>query len=292
MEEEKNPKIEPDTGTAQETEASKKKKRSAVLERLIRYIALAVAACTFTYAAYSLTKTYLEYKEGDDVYENVKDMFLQEVEEEQEQEKGGEQVAVANKEKKWVFDFAKLEAINPDARGYIKQDNSRINYPIMQGTDNAYYLSYTFDRTYNRNGSIFVDCAIKEGLNARNSVIYGHNMWSDSMFGTLVEYQKKEYLEKNPTFDVYIGNKHYIYYVFASFECEAEGDSVYQHQFATDEEFVQWQQKQRARSYYTVDTVPELTAEDQILTLSTCTTRDDKSKRVIVMCVRGEQVID
>ncbi len=269
------------------------KKKAVRIYNIVRIVALVIAAGTFTYASYSLTKTYLDYQEGDAVYEDVQDLFIQEADDGGSGSQGGSQsVNINDSEEKWVFDFDKLVAINPDARGYIKQDNSRINYPIMQGKNNDYYLHYTFNGTYNRNGSIFLDYEIEEGLNAQNAVVYGHNMWTNTMFGTLVKYKNKDYYEENPTFDVYVGSKHYIYYVFASFECNAVGDDVYQYRFATDEEFEAWQKKQRARSYYQVESVPELTADDYILTLSTCTTRDDKSKRVIVMCVRGEEMVD
>jgi sortase B len=267
-----------------------KKKKQALIYNSVRYVAMAIAACTFTYASYSLTKTYLEYKEGDDVYEQVQNMFLEDVDSGETQEDGKE-ISVTDNEKKWVYDYDKLVAVNPDAKGYIKQDASRINYPILQGTDNTYYLNYTIDRTYNRNGSIFVDYALEDGLDSKNAVVYGHNMWTDSMFGTLVEYKDEEYCKENPTFDVYIGKRHYIYYVFASFECNAQGDQVYQYAFSPGDSFAQWAKTQRARSYYEVDSVPEITEDDYVLTLSTCTTRNDRSKRVIVMCVRGEQVI-
>ena len=269
----------------------KKKKRFSAYN-IIRYIIMAVAAVTFTYASYSLTKSYLEYKVGDDAYDRMDDLFMEYVEESDDGDDKDNSVSLGGKTEKWVWNFEKMVSMNKQAVGFIRQDSTKIQYPIMQGTDNEYYLTHLYDGTYNKNGAIFVDYQIKEGLNAQNTIVYGHNMWTDTMFGTLVNYKEKAYCEEHPSFDVYIGEKHYKYYAFASFEAEAVGDRVYQYAFATDEEFESWQREIRSRSYYQVTTVPELTSKDKIMTLSTCTTRNDQSKRVIVMCVRGEEVID
>jgi len=271
----------------------KKKKKGDIIYNTIRYIVLLIAAGVFTYASYNLTKAYLEYKVGDDVYEGINDMFNQPVDNNGNVISGDGTVEVVSDKKKWVWDYDLLLDKNPDAKGWIRQEGTRIQYPILQGTDNEYYLTHTVDRTYNKNGSIFIDYRIKEGLNAQNSIIYGHNMWSDSMFGTLEKYTKsKEYWDQNPSFHVYIGKKHYIYYVFASFEAAAQNDNVYQYAFVSDEEFEAWQKEVRARSVYQTDTVGNLTKDNTILTMSTCTTRNDQSRRVVVLCVRGEEIVD
>ena len=272
----------------------KKKKRKIRISDIIRKLILLVALCVFTYSAYSLTTIMLEYHEGEQEYADIDAIF--EIKDSNDQNQGKDN----NKNKKssndqknqgsFQFDIKKLQAINADAVGFIRQDNTLISYPIMQGSNNFYYLYHTIDHTYNRNGSIFMDYQNKGRFNDKNCVIYGHNMWTDTMFGTLTEYTSRSYYEAHPLFDIYAGNKHYKYRVFASFQADAEGDAVYDISFKDNSEFENWIQTQRSRSYLSVPEVGNLTAKDHIITLSTCTTRGDENKRVIVMLVRESEV--
>ena len=116
-------------------------------------------------------------------------------------------------------------------------------------------------------------------------------MWTDSMFGSLLNYESMEYYENNPTFDIYIEKKHYIYYVFSTYTTKAEIDSPpYQTAFASTEEFTEWEKKCLNSSLYPT-AIKSLNEDDKIITLSTCT-KSDNSRRYIVQLVRGEEVID
>lgn len=277
-------------------EEKAKKKRKIRISDIIRRLILLAALCVFTYSAYTLTTIMLEYHEGDQEYADIDAMF--------EKSDGNDQNQNTDKKNKsksgtkqntqdnvtFQFDINRLQAVNSDAVGFIRQDNTLISYPIMQGSNNFYYLYHTIDHTYNRNGSIFMDYQNKGKFNDKNCVIYGHNMWTDTMFGTLTDYTSRSYYEAHPEFDIYAGNKHYKYRVFASFQADAEGDAVYDISFTDNKEFENWIQTQRSRSYLSVPEVGNLTAKDHIITLSTCTTRGDENKRVIVMLVRESEV--
>ncbi len=278
-------------------EVKKKKRRKATKANVIRYILLAIMAVIFTFSAYSLTKRFLEYGEGDQAYEEVDNMFYTTTDTGDDQGNGTAEsdgkVAVSKEKKKWTWDFSKLKKLNKEAVGYIRQEDTRIQYPILQHSDNSYYLTHLYDNTYNRNGSIFLDYRLTEKFDSKNTIIYGHNMWSDAMFGTLTQYlDEKSYYKKHPTFDIYEGDDHYICYVFAMFEANAKNDPVYQYSFTSDEEFTQWIKEQRARSVYdTSKRVREITKDDKIITLSTCT-KNNSSKRVVIMLLRGELIVD
>lgn len=86
-------------------------------------------------------------------------------------------------------DFDKLYEINQDARGWLKIDALGIRYPIMQHTNNQYYLSKNIYREESISGSIYLDYR-NNGFNDTNTVIYGHNMKNDTMFGKLDEILK------------------------------------------------------------------------------------------------------
>lgn len=82
-------------------------------------------------------------------------------------------------------DFDTLFAINPDVVGWIYVPNTRINYPIVQGTDNAHYLNHTFSGQRNASGSIFLDYRNVADFTDPHSILHGHNMRDGSMFAAL-----------------------------------------------------------------------------------------------------------
>ena len=278
------------------------------MKNVLRKVAVLASMGVIVYASYEITKSYLEYSSGNSTYKSIDEMFIVSADEdESETERGvdmssgrenedapddeNDSLSYEGKTSKWVWNYDKLRKYNSDALGYIRQESSRIQYPILQADDNKYYLSHAADKSANPNGAIFVDCDCTDGLNAWNCVIFGHNMWTDSMFGSLLNYEKKKYYKKNPTFDIYIGDDHYIYYVFATYTESAKADSdAYKTAFESEAEFEEWQKSCMKNSLYETN-IKTLNAEDRIITLSTCT-KNDSSRRYVVQLVRGEQVID
>lgn len=84
------------------------------------------------------------------------------------------------------IDVKKLKEVNSDVKGWISIPNTNINYPILQGNDNNYYLNRDINKEYNRNGSIFMDYRNHE-FNDNNTIIYGHNMNTEAMFSDLIK---------------------------------------------------------------------------------------------------------
>lgn len=95
-------------------------------------------------------------------------------------------------------DFDALKQQYPDAVGWLYCPDTIIHYPIAQGSTNSTYLRHLLDGTYNSNGSIFLDYRNDEDFSDANSIIYGHNMHTDAMFGTLPEYQNQHYYDAHP----------------------------------------------------------------------------------------------
>jgi sortase B len=254
----------------------------------IRKVIMLVALCVFTYSAYELTNIYLDYKEGDDAYDNMEEMFeIPNISDsEDNNDVTGNKINNSNDEAVWKYDYQALLNMNSDAVGWIKQDNI-ISYPIVRGTDNTYYLTHNAAHRENKAGAIFLDYRVNDGLEAKNCIIYGHDMLNDSMFGTLIKYGSKSYYDAHPTFDIYIADKGYKYYVFATYETTEIGDT-YSYNFGSDEEFQQYIDLCMSKRLYETN-APEVNTGSKIITLSTCT-RGDQSKRFIVQLVRGEQI--
>lgn len=161
-----------------------------------------------------------------------------------------------------------LKMINSDVYGWIKIDGTRVDYPIVQGEDNDYYLHYTFKKEYMYSGALFVDYAnSKSLLENYNTVIYGHNMTDGSMFHTLFNFKDKKFFE-NGLVEITTDDGLYIYEIFSAHVAK-ETDPYFVTSFENDEVFVAFAESMQAQSLYTKSI--KFTPNDRLLTLSTCT---------------------
>lgn len=94
-----------------------------------------------------------------------------------------------------TFDWDALKALNPDVVGWIIIPGTNVNYPIVQGTDNSYYLYHLFDASSSGSGSVFVDYEGAGTLDGQNNLIYGHNMFDGSMFSNIIMYTSQDYFD-------------------------------------------------------------------------------------------------
>lgn len=272
-------------------------------KNIIRYIVMAIELCVFGYAAYELTLIRLESVQAQDIKSEISNLFTQEPDNsgqgEGETNAEGQVISMNNAGNgvKFKYDYNLLLSYNKAALGYIRQeDGDYIDNPILIHSDNDYYLNHLPNHVKSSVGSIYVDYHIEEGLNAKNPIVYGHCMGTrvnNIMFGSLPWYiTKNGYSKEHPTMDIYIADKHYKYYVFACYYTESEGSDTYQYQFADDESFLEYIAKCKQKSVKDFPEAGEIKAEDNIITLSTCTLNNDDSKRTIVQLVRREEVDD
>lgn len=121
-------------------------------------------------------------------------------------------------------DFEKLKEQNPDTKGWIWLPDTNIDYPIVQGEDNDYYLHRDFDRSYLYDGCIFIDSSVEEPFSTDyNTVIYGHRMSSGAMFHDLGKYSDKEFFDSHKTIIIETEDKSYDLHVVAF--CTEDADS-------------------------------------------------------------------
>lgn len=179
-----------------------------------------------------------------------------------------------------TVDFEALQAINSQVIGWISSDTGAINYPVVQGTDNDYYLTHLVDGTYNSNGSIFVDFRNAPGFADRNTIIYGHNMLNGAMFASLSLYSTPGYPAAHPELLLVTDEGSFSLQVFAG--CVVPGNSdLYQMSYNGDEEFITYIDRVRSISDFTTE-VP-INEQDRIVTLSTCSYNYDDA-RYLLFC--------
>lgn len=266
---------------------NKKSKVSGKMYSVVRIIALVVAAGVLIYSSYSLTDSYLNYKEDEAKYAEINQMFVQNSEDEDNTEDERD-ISYSSDENKWVWDYKAMLEYNDEAKGYIKLDGTRIQYPIVEHSDNDFYLRRGSDKISNGAGAIFLDYRTA-GLDGDMCIIYGHNMLDGSMFKDLMEFRKDDFCKKHQTFDVYVGYRHYIYYVFSTFSAKDVDENIYKWGFESDSDFQSWINRVYSKSSYKFDCKKPDTS-DKIIMCSTCI--DDNGNRQLVCMYRGEEIVD
>ncbi len=170
--------------------------------------------------------------------------------------------------------------------GWLKIDDTNIDYPVMQTTNNEYYLDHNFNQEYDKNGSLFLDKDCDVVHRNTNLIIYGHHMKSGRMFGNLNSYSSREYGEKHSRiqFDtIYEKGTYEVMYVFRS-RIYNEDEVVFKYyQFLNADsavEFDSYMQEMAALSLY--DTGVTASYGDELLTLSTCDSSETDGRFVVV----------
>lgn len=123
---------------------------------------------------------------------------------------------IENQSASLKIDFKELKAINSDVIGWIYIKDTDINYPILQTTDNEYYLKKSIYKTYSSCGSIFLDCNTKPDFSEQNTVVYGHNLKNQKMFADLAKIYRGELGEKIKV-EIYTENTFEEYTIFACY---------------------------------------------------------------------------
>lgn len=184
-------------------------------------------------------------------------------------------------------EYEPLYNMNRDLVGWLKIEDTRLNYPVMQTPgDGDYYLQRSFDREYSARGCLYACPSCDIGRPSDNITIYGHNMKDGSMFAVLNSYRDREFWEEHSliTFDTLY--ERHTYLVFAVFYTtdNSEGFPYYQFENAENEaEFDEFISTCIDLSLYDTDIVP--TFGDKLICLSTCD-YDREDGRLVVVAVQ------
>lgn len=176
-----------------------------------------------------------------------------------------------------VVDFEQLAQINPDIVGWIFIEGTDINYPVVQGSDNDYYLRHLFDGTYNSSGCIFLDAACSADFSDQHSIIYGHHMKNGTMFSGLMDYKQQSFYDEHSMALLLTPTHNYKIKLFSGYVSDPWNDA-WETEFL-DVDFAEWLNAISERSGFEADSYP---AEgDRIFTLSTCTYEFENARYVL-----------
>lgn len=259
------------------TVPAKKKRKRLTFGDYIRFFIMAVALCVFVYSASMLLHIYLEYKKGTDIYKSIAGEVLKPIDKNESESSNLSPDGEA--QLPFKYDHQALLNINPEGVGYIYIPSIGVQLPVVQGPDNEYYLTHTFNRVYNGSGAIFEDFRCLGGLKSNNVIIYGHNMKNGSMFAGLHRYLTPSFYSTpgNDIFYIYTENKVMEYRIFSVYISEPISDT-YNCNFASLPDLRAYAANMNRLSAYS--TGVDITNTTQIVTLSTCT--GDGEQRVIV----------
>ena len=182
-----------------------------------------------------------------------------------------------------VPDLAALQQINPDVVGWITLPGTDLSYPLLQGQDNAYYLSHAWDKTPCAAGAIFLDAdSDPSGWHTR---IYGHRMNDASMFGTLRRYRDPQFRAEHPEFLIFTEAETLRCRIFAAYEAPVTGP-VFQPSPGDPQARADFLADCLEQSVFSTGEPPSV--ENPVVTLCTCTGHGHGTRWVVM----GEVVND
>lgn len=170
--------------------------------------------------------------------------------------------------------FEQLARINPGLKGWISIPGTALSLPVVQGSDNSYYLDHDFYGKQDRHGTIFVDCEADLETGGFNTVIYGHHMRDGSMFGILKSYRSEAFYKDHPSFFISLPEEEREYEILAVvrndiFEGNKEEFQYYDYKrIENEEDFTAYCQALKENAVY--DTGVEAGVGDELVTLCTC----------------------
>ena len=256
----------------------------------IRTVILFFLTAVFAVSAFMLVRQMTSYRAGDEAYAEASEIAaipevtetetVQQPTEQPQQETQNEPAPSADPYAQALeqMDLPALQQVNSDVIGWIAIPGTEISYPLVQGTDNDYYLTHTWNQNSSAVGAIFMDCRCSADFSGFNTIVYGHRMNNGSMFAALKHYKKQDFLQAHP--QVYVTNASgtHAYSIYAAYEAALDGTAYYS---AFSDETIKKTFIDEGVSLSVIRTGAVPTVSDHILTLSTCTGNGHATRWVV-----------
>lgn len=222
---------------------------------------LIIVSGFFAYMIFQGRKTY---KEGNDTYEDIKEIAVK-----------TEDIEDTNR-----IDFVALKSINEDVIGWLSLENTVIDYPVVKGYNNDYYLNHLYTGEYNSLGTLFVDFRNRDLFIDQISVIYGHSMLNGSMFFILERYKNQSFYEDHKQFVFDTPDQRYILEPYAGKVVDAKIPFL-QFNFTSKKEYFDYISEFIATSTFRADFEPS--EDDKTVMMIKCSA-DYEDARYVLLC--------
>ena len=252
--------------------------------RLFFSIIFMISLCLFIYSFLNIFNWMKDNKHTDNQVEKIIEKI------EIEETKDNEKTEIIEQEEKepvsspyWTYikmplinvNFNELEKINSETIGWINVPGTNINYPFVQTKDNEYYLTHSFDKTYNKAGWIFLDYRNSLTNLNKNTIIYGHSRVNNTMFGSLKNTLKNNWQKNTDNHIIKLSTEkeNSLWQIFSVYTIPTTNDYI-KTDFNNEQDFLNFIDLIKSRSIHDFKT--SVSENDNILTLSTCYKNDER----------------
>ena len=186
-----------------------------------------------------------------------------------------------------IIKLKTLKKENPDIIGWLEIENTNINYPVLQGTDNEYYMTHNYKKEKSKKGSIFLNKDYDWNIPSTNLLIYGHNLRNGTMFQELLKYEDEEFYKTHPIIKFTTVEDEEEYAIIAVFKSRVYYKSetnVFRYYYfvnaKTEEEYNQFIENAKKASLYNIEETAKY--GDKLITLSTCSYHTEDGRFAVV----------
>ncbi len=190
--------------------------------------------------------------------------------------------------------FEELLAINPDVCAWVTLDNTKIDYPVLQGSTNLTYINQDVYGNFALAGSIFLDVRNNRDFSDAYSLLYGHHMENSKMFGDLDLYKDQTFFDENTTGMLILPDRAYNLEIFACMLVDAGDDNIFDvEQWQTDiDGLLSYVRSNSLHLHEETISSLEQMSEPKVLALSTCSTEFTDARTIILAVMESYQTAD
>lgn len=217
------------------------------------------------YKVYSYHKNDKSYQVLDNNYKAMRDESIKDNMKQVDEEKEDSKIESS------ILFVQELNKSYPQVKARLLIENLDMDYPVVQGEDNDYYLNHDYTGSYHPFGSVFMDVRNSSDFKDQNTIVYGHNVKSGNVFNPLNKYRDEKYVEDNPYIIIDSLEGRFTYEIFAVYEANQYED--YRLPSYDEEDFEQFISRIEEKNFLDRQ-LPN--KDDKILTLSTCSDIDDR----------------
>lgn len=259
-----------------EPKVVKKKKRK--LKRWVWILFLVIFICIIIFSSIKIILWMKDNKKTSDTVNDINKITnIEEKKDDENTELVNEPEDKSEENDYWYYikfplidvDINTLKSKNSDTIGWINVNNTNINYPYVQGKDNSYYLTHSYDKSYNEAGWVFLDYRNSSTLSDKNNILYAHSRLDKTMFGSLSKTLKSNWYNNKDNHIIRLSteSENTMWQIFSVYKIPEESYYITTN-FNTDSEYETFLNTIKERSIHNFNTT--LTIEDKVLTLSTC----------------------
>lgn len=251
--------------------AKHSKKSSNKFKKIVMLLLIIIFVCSISYICYYIYNSNKNKKDNTNILNEVKIDSTQVTEEKSEK----------------MLKLEELQKENNEIIGWLEIEGTNINYPVLQGTDNEFYMKNNYKKEKSKNGSIFLDKSYNWDIPSSNLLLYGHNNKNGTMFQDLLKYKNEDFYKEHTKIKFTTNTEDSIYEIMSVFYSRVyykSEQNVFRYYYFVnannEQEYNDFVNNAKKSSIY--DTGVTANYGDQLLTLSTCEYSQEDGRFVVV----------